>query len=256
MVREIEADTFEENPPLFQEYISAAPDIKAIMDSQFRDVKTHSRLLSRAMWYEWRAKLLDSLKEGLLRISEGLNEDEEVLARQEHLLEPIILQLIEEQRRLATDAKLLQAHADEIANCDQGELNDARQQLDGVEKDLEAEKTMIADLQQKLREQEERMEYLVVRKRECSQEIKDAEKVCEEYHGWSVSEVATLKGKPKTIISYTLFEVSINTFLFSQDRCPRTISRLDHHFRLRLRSNPHLPQHSPNLPYPFILQRL
>ena len=213
MVREIEADTFEDNPPLFREYITAAPDIKAIMDSQFRDVKTHSRLLSRAMWYEWRSKLLDSLKEGLLKIREGLNEDEEVLAQQERLLGPIVPQLVEEHKSLATNAQLLQTQAEEIASCDQGELNDARQQLNEIEKDLEAKKKMLTDLQQQLREQEESIEYAVERKQECLQEIKDAEKVCEECRGWSASEVAALKGKSSNSLFSLILIVSTNILL-------------------------------------------
>ena len=204
MVREIEADTFEENPPLFREYITAAPDIKAIMDSQFRDVKTHSRLLSRAMWYEWRSKLLDSLKKGLLEIGEGLDEDEEVLGQQERLLQPVIPRLIEEQESLATDAQILQAQADEIASCDQEELTYARQQLSQVEKDLESKEKILADLQQQLREKEESIEYVVERKQKCVQEIKDAERVCEECRGWSTSEVAALKCKLSTLFSSVL----------------------------------------------------
>ena len=79
IVKEIETDTFEENPPLFREYMSAAPDVKALMDNQFKNVKTHARLLSKAMWYEWRMKLQDGLEAGLLRISEGLDADEQLL---------------------------------------------------------------------------------------------------------------------------------------------------------------------------------
>ena len=48
IVKEIEADTYEENPPLFREYISAPPDTKMVMDNQTKNGKTHARLLSTA----------------------------------------------------------------------------------------------------------------------------------------------------------------------------------------------------------------
>src|SRR5580700_2650781 len=86
IVREIENETFEENPPLFREYILATPDIRVLMDSQFKNVKTHARLLSKAMWYEWRMKLLDGLKVGLHKISEGMDADGEILHHQQELL--------------------------------------------------------------------------------------------------------------------------------------------------------------------------
>ena len=40
IVKEIEADTYEDNPALFREYMDAAPDVKSIMDNQFKNVKT------------------------------------------------------------------------------------------------------------------------------------------------------------------------------------------------------------------------
>ncbi|KAL9121417.1 MAG: hypothetical protein Q9187_002030 [Circinaria calcarea] len=195
IVREIEADTYEENPPLFREYISAAPDVKSIMDSQFKNVKTHARLLSKAMWYEWRMKLLDGLKEGLLRINDGFLEDAEILSQQEELLHPVLPGLIEKRDTLAADAQLLQAQADELASCDQEELTDARKQLLEVNEALEAKRKMVADMQQQLREQEDNIECVVERKQECLEEIKEAEKVREDCKGWNASEVATLKAK-------------------------------------------------------------
>lgn len=179
---------------MFREYISAAPDVKSIMDSQFKNVKTHARLLSKAMWYEWRMKLLDGLKEGLLRINDGFLEDAEILSQQEELLHPVLPGLIEKRDTLAADAQLLQAQADELASCDQEELTGARKQLLEVNEALEAKRKMVTDLQQQLREQEEDIELAVERKQECLEEIKEAEKVREECKGWSTSEVATLKG--------------------------------------------------------------
>lgn len=195
IVREIEADTFEDNPPLFREYISAPPDIKSIMDNQFKNVKTHARLLSKAMWYEWRMKLLDGLKDGLLRVGEGLDEDDKLLAQQQRILDSVLPGLVQEHDRLGADRQMLQAQADELASCDQEELQHARDNLIAVEKDVQTKQQMVEDLQRELRQQEEGFENAVERNQQCLEEIKKAEKIRQEYRGWSPSEVAALQGR-------------------------------------------------------------
>lgn len=165
------------------------------MDTQFKNVKTHARLLSKAMWYEWRMKLLDGLKDGLLRISRDLDEDAGILTQQEQLLQAVLPQLVAEHEQLTTEAKVLQAKADELASCDQEELEDAREQLVRVDAELEEKRQMVAELQEQLREREQATEDAAERKQECQAEIKEAERVREECRGWTGSEVAALKGK-------------------------------------------------------------
>ncbi|MCJ1285991.1 hypothetical protein MMC26_005333 [Xylographa opegraphella] len=193
IVREIEADTYEENPALFREYISAAPEIKSIMDNQFKNVKTHARLLSKAMWYEWRMKLLDGLKDGLVRISQDLNSDAVLLGQQERLLEEVVPTLNDEHERLSAEAQTLQAQADEMADCDQEELADARDNLVYLDEELDAKRRAVTELQQQLMEQEKRVEDAIERKQEYLGEIREAERVKGECRGWSSSEVAMLK---------------------------------------------------------------
>ena len=164
------------------------------MDNQFKNVKTHARLLSKAMWYEWRMKLLDGLKDGLVRISQDMNNDTDLLGQQEQLLEEVIPTLIEEHDRLSAEAQLLQAQADEMADCDQEELADARENLVYLDEELDTKRKAVAELQQQLVEQEKGIEDAIDRKQEYLGEIREAERVREECRGWSGSEVAILKG--------------------------------------------------------------
>ncbi|MCJ1391052.1 hypothetical protein MMC18_003913 [Xylographa bjoerkii] len=193
IVREIEVDTYEENPALFREYLSAAPGVRSIMDNQFKNVKTHARLLSKAMWYEWRMKLLDGLKDGLVRISQEMNNDADLLGQQEQILEEVVPTLIEEHERLMAEAQLLQAQADEMADCNQEELADARENLVYLDEELDVKRKAVAELQQQLTEQEKGIEDAIDRKQEYLGEIREAERVREESRGWSGSEVAVLK---------------------------------------------------------------
>ncbi|KAH6720624.1 hypothetical protein BKA61DRAFT_541970 [Leptodontidium sp. MPI-SDFR-AT-0119] len=198
-VREIETETFEENPPLFREYISATPDIKVVMDNQLKNVKTHARLLSKGLWYDWRMTLLGTLKEGLFKTAEGMIEDEEILDHQQELLEAVLPELIRRAEILEREEADLQSAAEEIANCDQEELSDARQQLIAVDADVQAKKQLIADLRRQLEGKESEIEAGNERKQVCLEEIHEAEKIREECRGWTSSEISVLKEKVDAI---------------------------------------------------------
>ena len=195
IVKEIEADTYEDNPPLFREYLLAPPDVKPIMDNQFKNVKTNARLLSKAMWYEWRMKLLDGLTEGLIKISEDMEHDGLSLTQQEQIIQPVLPGLIEEHGRLESQVQVAQAQADELADCDQEELRYARETLDSLEGELESKQKLVEELQGQLREKEDGLEHVVARKQLCMDDIKEAEKIRQDCRGWSSSEVAALQGK-------------------------------------------------------------
>ncbi|APA15864.1 hypothetical protein sscle_15g106340 [Sclerotinia sclerotiorum 1980 UF-70] len=198
-VREIESETFEENPPLFREYISAPADMKLVMDNQLKNVKTHSRLLSKGMWYEWRSTLLETVKDELVRSAEGMISDEEILDKQQALLESVLPQMIKKSQQLQHEEANLRTAAEEIASCDPEELSEARQQLISVEADVDAKRHMIEELKKQLQAREAEIEAGTAKKEMCLKEIREAEKIREECRGWSSSEISTLKAKVDAI---------------------------------------------------------
>ncbi|KAL8691685.1 MAG: hypothetical protein Q9218_003141, partial [Villophora microphyllina] len=193
IVREIETDTYEDNPALFREYMTAPPDVKALMDNQFKNVKTHARLLSKAMWYEWRMKLLDGLKEGLVQISNGMGEDAENLSLQERLIDPVLPKIMEENDRLQGEYQNLQAQADELASCDQDELREARKKLVAVDEDLQTKLRLVEQLERELQAKDEGIQDALERRDEYHAETKEAERVSQESRGWKTSEVSALQ---------------------------------------------------------------
>lgn len=195
ILREIETETFEENPPLFREYLSATADMRVLMDNQFKNVKTHSRLLSKAMWYEWRMKLLEGLRDGLQRIDQGMAEDDEVLRSQQELLDTILPELVKKHELLVDEHADLASAAEELANCDQEELNDARQKLVSTEADIEIKTRLIKELQDELQEKQSSIDAATERKQRCQEDIEDANKIREACRGWTAEEGMALKGK-------------------------------------------------------------
>jgi kinetochore protein Spc7/SPC105 len=164
------------------------------MDNQLKNVKTHARLLSKDMWYDWRMTLLGTLKEGLFKTAEGMIQDEQWLDHQQELLDAVLPGLILQAKQCAHEEADLQSVADEIANCDQDKLSDARQRLIAVDMDVDAKKQMIADLRKQLQTRESDIEAGNMRKQAWLTDIHDAEKIREECRGWTSSEIRELKG--------------------------------------------------------------
>lgn len=201
MIRSIEAETYEDNPPLFREYVTAPPDIRVIMDNQFRNVKTHARLLSKATWYEWRMKLLEGLKEGLHRNVKDMKADNELLSKREELLNSAVPALVEKHALLEEEANNLQQLVEEMESCDQDELRGARSQLSGVEDEIEAKKRELEQLQAETQERTNTIEAGTEMREEYMAQIQQAERVKEECRGWSARDISELKGKTFFLIS-------------------------------------------------------
>lgn len=195
MVKEIEKETFEENPRLFGEYTSAPPNVKALMDNQFKNVKTQARLLSKAMWYEWRMKLQDGLKEGLVKIAEGMQRDSKLLQGQQDLLASVLPAVVARHDSLQEEDDNLQQAAREMADCDPAELELARQELEVLEEDVATKRQHIAELKGQLETSAAEVEELSLKKTKCLAEMEEWEAMREKYRGWTSREVNALKGR-------------------------------------------------------------
>ncbi|KAI9783011.1 MAG: hypothetical protein M1816_001625 [Peltula sp. TS41687] len=193
IIRQIETDVSAENPGLFREYLSAAPDVRLIMDNQFKNLKTYARLSSKAIWYDWRKKLLDDLKGGLLKNQDDMNKDEEMLVKYESLLSFISPHLVENHEYLRQERERLQVQADEIARSNQEELGNARSNLMAIRKEIEEKRALVEQKRTQIREKQEAIEVAIENQMTFREEIKEAERIKEECRGWSASEVRLRK---------------------------------------------------------------
>ncbi|OJD24056.1 hypothetical protein ACJ73_04586 [Blastomyces percursus] len=193
IIRSIETETYADNPPLFQEYLTAPPDIRLLMDNQFRNVKAHARLLSKSMWYEWRMKLLEGLKEGLDRHVEEMQNDDAVLSKKEDILDRVVPPLVEKHTKLETEAQNLQRAVDELENSDKEDLRQARERLAALDAEISAKKKSLEQSQAELENKNSIIKTGTGLKDELLAQIGEAERITEEFRGWSVKEVKTLK---------------------------------------------------------------
>ncbi|KAJ5669073.1 hypothetical protein N7462_010143 [Penicillium macrosclerotiorum] len=199
VIRSIEAETYTDNPPLFQEYVTAPPDIRVIMDNQFRNVKTHARLLSKATWYEWRMKLLEGLKEGLIRHADDMKADDELLSKREELLNSIVPSLVAKHASLEEESSNLQQLVEEMENCDQDELRSARDKLSSVEEEIAAKKRELSQLQVEVQQKTTSIEAGTEMRDEYLAQIQEAERLTEECRGWSARDIRELKDSVQKI---------------------------------------------------------
>ncbi|KKK23320.1 hypothetical protein P175DRAFT_0523659 [Aspergillus ochraceoroseus IBT 24754] len=199
IIRSIETETYADNPPLFREYMTAAPDIRLLMDNQFRNVKTHTRMLSKATWYEWRMKLLEGLKDGLDKHVEEIKADGSLLSKHEELLNNAVPALVEKHSALEKEAANLQQLVDELENCDQEELRSARDKLAQAEEEIALKKKMLQELQDEVQGKTDTIETGAELKAEFLAQIQEAERVKEECRGWSAKEICELKDSVQKI---------------------------------------------------------
>jgi len=216
--------------------MAASPEFRVLMDNQFKNVKSHARLLSKAMWYEWRMKLQDGLKEGLVKTAEGLKDDDELLKTQQELLASILPAMVKQFEALEREHDNLAAVAQELADCDPEDLEAARADLSSLD-DAIAEKTeKINRLRQEMAESESGIEYLSTQKQQWLEEIREADKVREECRGWSSSEINALKGEldgPDDPGNLT--ERAEPNRVYSKNRRAREATRMGRHGTLRHR---------------------
>ncbi|KAL2813570.1 hypothetical protein BJX63DRAFT_216084 [Aspergillus granulosus] len=208
IIRSIESETYADNPPLFREYMNAAPDIRLLMDNQFRNVKTHTRLMSKATWYEWRMKLLEGLKEGLDRHMEEMKGDDILLSKHETLLKDAVPALATKHSSLKEEATRLQQLADELENCDQEELRSARSRLSSIEEEIASKKKILEELQHEVQDKTDTIETGAELKAEFIAQIQEAERVKEECRGWSAKETRELKDSVHRIEQSTGWSIS------------------------------------------------
>jgi Spc7 kinetochore protein/Knl1 RWD C-terminal domain/MELT motif len=199
VIRSIEQETLAEQPALFREYVDARPDVKMIMDNQFRNGKANARLQSKEGWYTWRRQLVDGLRTGLDGIKAGMEEDAQSLSRQEAILERTVPKLVEQLEGLGLEAQKLQQRAEDFESVDYDALNKARNQLESVDDEVSKKTALLAQLQQQMTDKEEALSAAAELKVEFQGQIAEAERVQDQYRGWKVEEVIRLRDRVEAI---------------------------------------------------------
>lgn len=163
------------------------------MDNQLKNVKTHSRLLSKELWYDWRMTLLGTLKEGLIKTTEDMVSDEVNLENQQSLLNSILPSLAKKAEFLQQEEHQLLSIIKEINSCNREELIEAHQSLIAVTEEVEAKKLILEQLLKQSEKIEGEIEAGFKVKQNYQAELNESEKIREECRGWTCSEINAIK---------------------------------------------------------------
>ncbi|EXJ78675.1 hypothetical protein A1O1_09077 [Capronia coronata CBS 617.96] len=203
IIRTIEAETLAEQPPLFREYLDARPDVKLVMDNQFRNGKANARLQSKEGWYQWRAQLVEGLRAGLEGINQGMSTDLALLDQQRTTLDGVIPQLLHEQSELERQKLSLQQRLEELNSVDQEALNDCRHQLRAANDYGLKRSALLESLREQMKGKDEAVAAAKEMKVEMLEQIAEADRVREEHKGWPAADVLAFKSKVETIEKQT-----------------------------------------------------
>ncbi len=194
IMREIEAETFEDNPPIFHEYTTATPEMRAQMDSQFKNIKIYARLQSKKQWYEWRTKLHEGLQEGMLKTKRDLERDKKVLDMLREELDAVHPPLLAECEALEKSLAELEWFAKELGGENQMEVIAARARGKKLMHTIDERKADIARLEAKTKEAKERVAAMKAQREQYLKQLEEAKRVRDERRRWSHQEVSQLKG--------------------------------------------------------------
>ncbi|KPI39629.1 Kinetochore protein spc7 [Cyphellophora attinorum] len=207
VIRSIEAETLHEQPALFREYVDARPEVRAVMDNQFRNGKTNARLQSKEIWYTWRGQLVSGLKSGLDDIAKGLQGDDKLLEEQQRELDQVLPALQEQHSSLSEELLKLQELRADLDNVDMDALEQTRKELKAADEEHARKSALLDELKQQMREKEEALEAAEDFKVEMSAQIEEADRVRQEYRGWPVADVLALQSRVESIEKQTSWKL-------------------------------------------------
>lgn len=129
VIKEIDDDACEDNPLLFKEYVDAPTELRAVMDSQFKNIKTHARLEAKGVWYDWRRTLIDNIMEKLLPISDGLQKDVKTVENGVAVLNSVMPELVKNWEKTKREFDKIEKLKQRIEKDDPQKLQEAREKL-------------------------------------------------------------------------------------------------------------------------------
>ncbi|KIX93784.1 uncharacterized protein Z520_10409 [Fonsecaea multimorphosa CBS 102226] len=203
IIRSIEAETLADQPPLFREYVDARPDVKIVMDNQFRNGKANARLQSKEGWYQWRAQLVEGLKNGLEGIDQGIQADLQVLQQQRQILDSVLPRLDRERTELEEQKASLQQSLEELDSIDHDSLTNLRRELQSADEYCLQRSALLDSLREQMGEKEEALLGAAELKIEMEEQIAEADRVREENKGWPVADVLNLRSRVDAIEKQT-----------------------------------------------------
>ncbi|KAI5809861.1 Spc7 kinetochore protein-domain-containing protein [Peziza echinospora] len=190
---QLEAKINRQNPRLFREYMDNPVDVKLIMDTQFKSIKTHARLRAKKEWYHWRMEQLANINQQLDINFTGLKKDEEVLSKQCEIVNEALPAALKARAEMKRRLEILKERRKELEACDPVELAKARERLVELRKEVEKKRELAIQKKEMVKQLDEGIEERKKKMEKLKEEIDEAERVKEMNRGFSEEEVWALR---------------------------------------------------------------
>ncbi|KAI5858962.1 Spc7 kinetochore protein-domain-containing protein [Tricharina praecox] len=188
-------DIIHDGPAVLRDYLNAPIDVKNIMDIQFRNNKTHARLVAKKEWYTWRQVLLTGVQAILKENLEGLKSDEQTVKALSQEVASHLPELKQAWEQAKYELQKLEEVKRRVEVDDQDELVAARSQLSSMSQDIATARVQAAEKRQESENLAAAIKKKEARKAELVASIEEAERIKEMNRGWSEKEVDTWKSR-------------------------------------------------------------
>lgn len=196
---QLEAETLEENPLLFREYIEASADTKQVMSSQFKLIKSYARQQAKSVWYDWRTQLTNGVHEALKKNLKSLQDDQKVVESKRPAVEKAYNDISSKYMEMRNKLERMRKRADELANCDRDEFLAAQERLSTRKRDLASAQKSLEEQTNQVRDYRELVESQLQEKRKLQDSIQAAEKIRLANKRIDLEDIAHLRDKFMTI---------------------------------------------------------
>ena len=111
---------------VIQDYLDASDEDKALFESTFKAFKTNAHLKAKEWWYDWKTGYMTTVKKNVEDELDGMKQDQErldtIISQTDEMLPELRARAEALELELVKERKVIE----EVANCDQGELEDLR----------------------------------------------------------------------------------------------------------------------------------
>lgn len=196
---QLEAETLEENPLLFREYIEASADTKQVMSSQFKLIKSYARQQAKSVWYDWRTQLTNGVYEAFRKNLTSLQDDQKMIGAKRPAVEKAYNDISSKYMEMKNKLERMRKRSAELANCDRDELLAAQELLSTRKRDLATAQMSLEEQTKQVRDYRELVETQLQEKRKLQDSIQAAEKIRQANKRIDMQDIADLREQFMTI---------------------------------------------------------
>ncbi|KAK7029013.1 hypothetical protein VNI00_014723 [Paramarasmius palmivorus] len=202
-------------PELFVEYSRVDEEGQQELLHQLSLIRTNTRLLAKAEWYEWKHQWIEGLKVTAQESFTNLENDAKTLEQLKARTDELVPALQQEYDEIMRELEREQQEVIDIEQCDQDYLNELKTSIAEQNVEVDSLKNELKEGHEQLKWLEERLEELESQKREATDAIGEADRFLHIQKNSTHAEVLRLKDELEALEKLHMFRVcrvSANVF--------------------------------------------